>query len=345
MVQLTGERPVAPFTPWGWAGAPSLTEAACAPASTFAPRPSNLGPNFGRPRYGSQQPQPQQTRPYQNSRATQGNWRDQSRISRAVPPPATENIVRRFENMSVQSGFGPGNRNGVINNNGPMNASHAPAPSRVDRPMPKMTSIGWKLLKTNGPTNATQPGQKRDPKVWLTSTVCVKSPYDKNNFHKGDVIALPFHVPNMCPDVKLTDPNLKITSEGPVYTKRRMFIVFRKTSDRMFCLPLNSYGGQGMAAVKRRTPNLLHEHICLVNEENLDEFQNKHGKYPPLLLVPQLGNRGVDMVTTVHLTAGYTAQYEEDITMVGSLTKESFKLLVGYVGKLEDEAAKSSSAA
>ncbi|RMY69722.1 hypothetical protein D0864_11047 [Hortaea werneckii] len=95
----------------------------------------------------------------------------------------------------------------------PYNPSQGPTASQITTP--------WRTAKTNR-SKASFPSARRG----INTAVCKLSGYTKKDFHKGEVISLPFHCANTNPHVDPnTDDRWRSTVEGPVYSKRRMMAI------------------------------------------------------------------------------------------------------------------------
>ncbi|SMR51183.1 unnamed protein product [Zymoseptoria tritici ST99CH_1E4] len=147
---------------------------------------------------------------------------------------------------------------------------------------------------------------------------CVRTKRTVRDFKSGEVLALPFHVANMNPKLVPNHPRLQITCEGPAFSKRRMFIVLWINQIDMFCLPLYSFEGKGLAAKK---DYLKADYVCLANKEAGRSFKNV-GLYKPVVF-ESYDRKPLTDETTVHLTGGVTVDPREHITYVGRLTKDS----------------------
>jgi hypothetical protein len=156
------------------------------------------------------------------------------------------------------------------------------------------------------------------------STECVKTRRTVRDFRKGEVIALPFHVPNMNPRNGADHPRVRITCEGPAFTKRRMFVILWINQLDMYCLPLYSFEGKGLVGKKDYQKD---DYVCLRNKEAGSSFKNE-GNYKPVVFESYDRRRLTDE-TTVHLTEGVTVDPRGHISFVGRLDEASHKHLLG----------------
>lgn len=169
---------------------------------------------------------------------------------------------------------------------------------------------------------------KSCPKKWFRNPVCIKSPYKREEFRVGQVIAVPFHVSNMNEKLDPSDKGLTMTNFGPVLSKRRMFIILHIHLEGFFCLPLYSFGGRGLDA-KRGDREI--EYVPIMDQAhqgNFDDVISKH--YPPLVHKHDNPNSSLIKSTVCHLTGGVNISWQEEITTVGRLTHQSFLDLIEY---------------
>ncbi|RMY98262.1 hypothetical protein D0862_07681 [Hortaea werneckii] len=153
----------------------------------------------------------------------------------------------------------------------------------------------------------------------------------RQDFQKGQIIAIPFHTANTNPNVDpTTDDQLAMTIWGPVYSKRRMVIVMWIHERDMFCLPLYAFSGQG---INSRGKDIIHEYVAL---KNAGKTHTNFGKYPAIEVVPKYKDLHKD--TTVHITGGLRVGCNEDITRVGKLTKQGYFDLLALWKRLSNDA-------
>ena len=134
----------------------------------------------------------------------------------------------------------------------------------------------------------------------------------------------------MDPKIDKFAKELQITAHGPVFSKRRMFIVYYKGPEAMACLPLASWGGVGIKK-KDTGEGSLNDFVCVVNFKDQEEFRQSGrmtGPNPPLLFVDKYDNRGgLSLATVCSLVGLRMIGYKEDITRVGRITGDSFGAL------------------
>ena len=163
---------------------------------------------------------------------------------------------------------------------------------------------------------------------------CKTTKRTRTDFKRGAIITLPYHVPNGNPNVDPADKQLTETIYGPVYSKRRMFIVLWIYERDMLCLPLFTHGGNGLA---HQPKGLKKEYLCVVNPGDADKpgFENQAGRRP---LVADC-HRKLLPNTYVRVTAGQKVACNEDIVINGRLDQDSFRLLSWKWKDLEEKAS------
>lgn len=157
----------------------------------------------------------------------------------------------------------------------------------------------------------------RDRKEWCRNAVCVHSPWERYDFKKGDVICLPSHMPNMNPEVDPKYPELRLSEIGPVISKRRFMIVLLKFKTTMFCIPLFTFGKRG-----------IDEYIELIRYVAGTTDLNQSEEQERLDFIHDQPDRPWSDLSTVHITAGWTVGWKEDIQKIGRLTKTSYTRLM-----------------
>ena len=163
----------------------------------------------------------------------------------------------------------------------------------------------------------------------VNNAVCKTSGYRRQHFRNGDVISLPFHKANTNPDLEPTDDHLRITCEGPVYTKRRMLVVLWIYQRDMFCVPLYTFNHTGL----QNKQGILEEYVSVSNWDDRD-FENQ-GMYMPVVADCK---RRLDQDTTIHITGGIKVACNEDIYRCGRISQESHIHLVDLWETLRNRA-------
>lgn len=139
------------------------------------------------------------------------------------------------------------------------NPSAAPAPSAVTTAWHQRGS-----RRSNASVRSTRQPIKTD--------VCRLSNRSHNSYHLGDILSVPYHTANTNPNANFDDPHLKETVVGPVYPKRRMFVVLVKYQNHLECLPLYSHGGRG---IKHKHVQERKEYVAVMNVGEEETFVNE----------------------------------------------------------------------
>ncbi|TKA74514.1 hypothetical protein B0A55_08043 [Friedmanniomyces simplex] len=153
------------------------------------------------------------------------------------------------------------------------------------------------------------------------SPYCKLSNYRRQDFRHGDIISIPFHTPNMNPNVDPNDDCLAKTKEGYVYSKRRMLIVLWVYSQDVFCVPLYSFEGKG---IQGKPETLRKEYVSVRNEAD-KRFVNQ-GLYPPIPVVST--KKPLTPMTAAHLTGGIKVNCSEHIVLCGRATMAGYERLL-----------------
>ncbi|CAK1356179.1 unnamed protein product [Cercospora beticola] len=169
----------------------------------------------------------------------------------------------------------------------------------------------------------------------IQTNTCVRTNRSVRSFKIGEVIALPFHVPNLNPNNNITHDRLRVTCEGPVFSKRRMFVILWINQFDMFCLPLYSFEGQG---ITKKKGDLQKDYIEVKNVGV--KFFEQMGLYRPVEMQTYDPNRPMTDSTTIHLTGGIKVDPQEHISTVGRFTESSHRDLLTLYTDLSKEAQK-----
>lgn len=165
----------------------------------------------------------------------------------------------------------------------------------------------------------------------VKNDIFVLSGLKRRDFRQGEVISLPYHIPNTNPNIEPTDPKLTKTWLGPAYTKRRMMVVLFLYQESMFCLPLYSFSERGLSA---KAELVQKEYVCMKNVGDR-HFVNS-GHYEPVEIRTWL--KPMTPETTVQLTGGIRVSFDEEIAPVGRLTEASYEHLVNSWQGLGEQA-------
>ncbi|PPJ55410.1 hypothetical protein CBER1_02718 [Cercospora berteroae] len=238
--------------------------------------------------------------------------------------PGMQNAMQRNAANSQHPGVG-----GVSHDMADVNVSGRLLPSIA--PAPSYASVKTRFVLSQHPRDIGVASGNIHPKKnkgWFDNNVCVLSPYYRNTFKQGDVISVPYHIPNINPNVDVNQKELQISAQGPVFSKRRMMIVLWKGPETMFCLPLFSWQQAGIEK-KDNGRDAIRNYVCVVNYQDRKNFElsgRKTGPNNPLYFVHRHDdNPGLSDSTTCSLVGGHMVGYQEDIGKIGRITQSSYK--------------------
>ncbi len=100
----------------------------------------------------------------------------------------------------------------------------------------------------------------------------------------------------------------------------------------LFCLPLYSFGGRGLAA---KPPHVKKEYVALKNVQHDKIFGGRPfanaGLYPPVE-ANVVGN--ITESTTIHIAGGVKVDCKGDVKRIGRITGGSYSRLLGLWDQL-----------
>lgn len=165
--------------------------------------------------------------------------------------------------------------------------------------------------------------------------VCWKTRKGRRDFAHGQILHVPLHASNMDPGLKWGHPCLKMSSSnaGPVHSKCRFVVVFRKFHKQMECLPIYTHGGNG---VESKHNENLDEWIPV---ENMSEKKPPNKNTSPSLFV-SLENEPVRQNSYVHVTESVMVECADWIEIKGMMEEPSFGLLHEQRAKFNSAARK-----
>ncbi|SMY23879.1 unnamed protein product [Zymoseptoria tritici ST99CH_1A5] len=249
--------------------------------------------------------------------AASGQQQTQPSTSKYSNSRLPSNMAGTSKAVSLNSGF----ENISLKDTGAIDPSNAPRGAIMEQD---------RRNGTHASTRYTGASKGAEPE-WFISPDCVRSSYSRKYFRKGQMISLPFHVPNTNDKVKEGDPAITRTIEGPVYSKQRMAIVLFRYKTDMICLPLFSFSGRGILS---RPPHLRDEYVEITNVGYGDSYiiEGEHDVIEAKMDRP-LKDPGV-----VHISGGWRVSYQEKIGFIGELTEDSRRRLTKLYNALNDKA-------
>ena len=256
-------------------------------------------------------------------------WRDSKRTSLMVSTLQ----AAAFQAMSNPPSFCPpiapkamreiqsGNQSTVVNNFGNVNINPGPNPNAPVFTPSQGPAPSVALGNNRAPSRAPSLRSNKSYRGRIHNAVCTLSGLTKADFAKGQIISVPYHTANMNPNLDATDRHLRITCDGPVYTKRRMMVVLWTYLQDMYCVPLYTWQFQGLTS---RPPFLRKEYVAIKNVGDPDQNENP-GNYPAI--EAQLYNP-LHKMSTVYITGGVKIACCEDIKKCGRLTESGYQQLL-----------------
>ena len=165
--------------------------------------------------------------------------------------------------------------------------------------------------------------------------VCELSNWTPAQYKLGDIIALPFHEPNLNPSAKQHDVHLTKTVDGFAYTKRRMAVVLWMYGEDLFCVPLYSFEGKGFTS----KPLWLHkEYVCVQNHD--DKNFVPQGRYAPVVAIRRPNYDPFHPLSAIHITGGFKVACRANNSYCGRLSEVSHADLVKLWQDLCNDAKK-----
>lgn len=157
--------------------------------------------------------------------------------------------------------------------------------------------------------------------IVMDSVVSKLSNFSRRDFQKGEIRSASFHTANTNPHVNPeTDCHWTATAVGPSYNKRRMLVVMYIFGEDMFCLPLFTRSGRGIAS---RPARLRKEYVAMKDHDDT-AFKNDR-LYSPVVVCCR--RKRMDAATGVILTGGRTIGCNKNIAPVSHLEQSGYTRL------------------
>jgi hypothetical protein len=125
----------------------------------------------------------------------------------------------------------------------------------------------------------------------------------------------------MDPSLSWSDRDLKLSNAGPVYSKYRPVVVFRKFHTQMECLPLYTNKGKGM---DYKCDKEEKEWISVVDGPETDS--PCEDTYRPLTVLFR-GTEKVKAKSCIHITHSVMVECAENVEHKGVMGRASFERL------------------
>ena len=150
--------------------------------------------------------------------------------------------------------------------------------------------------------------------------VCWTTEKTRLDFVQGQILYIPLHVSNMNRGLRWGNPDLKLSSAGPVFSKYRSVVVFRKFHHQMECLPIYTNSGRG---IKHKSKA---EKIEWVSVKDVAEKKSpSKGASQPLFV--SLDGKDVAPNSYIHITESVMVDCADDFWDEGRMERSSFKRL------------------
>lgn len=158
---------------------------------------------------------------------------------------------------------------------------------------------------------------------------------DCESFKEGQILVVPFHVSNM--DRKLSRENRKLTmtNAGPVYSKYRRVVIFRKFQAELECLPLYTNGGKG---IEHKSNKEKEEWVSVVDGPETYSPCEDASRRPLAVLLK--GTEKVKANSCIHITHSVMVDCAENIFRKGMMERASFERLHQLRAELNKTARK-----
>ncbi|CZT18630.1 uncharacterized protein RCC_04474 [Ramularia collo-cygni] len=196
-------------------------------------------------------------------------------------------------------------------------------------------AFGWQAPKqesqrSGGVQKSVSSSSKRFFRETRSLTLRKSNPERRKLYSRGTLISLAYHVSNLRRGVKAGDEGVSDTPEGLVYSKRRMAVVVWRFLECMVCVPLYSWGGDG---ISNKSPDLHREYIEITNATEIADYAQQ-GVYEP---IGAQMRRPLDKVGAVCVAEIFSVRYEDRIEVIGQLTPESADQLMRVMELLMGE--------
>jgi hypothetical protein len=166
----------------------------------------------------------------------------------------------------------------------------------------------------------TMPMRRRNP-THTSSDLFHKTDFKRDDFKLGDVIYTPCHVPSTNDAAMEPDPAITASMVGPVYSKRRMMVVLFIHRFDLFCLPIYSFSGRGLAS--KQPEEIRADYVELINGDRAN-----YKKQGPHDAIRVYAFNPVREPSVVQLTRGHTVEFCEVIQLKGRLNRGGYDRLL-----------------
>lgn len=163
-----------------------------------------------------------------------------------------------------------------------------------------------------------------------------KTDAKQKDFRKGQVIWIRYHKPSI--DVLRTvgEPEISMTNIGPVYSKNRAFVILWKTWGKLICVPMFTFGGDGIQRIKSNGWGFK-EYVEIIHEGRTG-FQKISGAVAEPLKMKLYNTWTLHPKACIHAGSIVTVDRQEDINFMGELTGGELDRLVTLVKAIQKNA-------
>lgn len=146
-----------------------------------------------------------------------------------------------------------------------------------------------------------------------------------DGFGKGDILSVPWYSSILHPGtIAKFEIDSMMTHHGPLYPIRRLFVIIWLFAESALCLPLYSFGLQG---VRCRPPQVRGDYVGL-RDVRAEPGPEAHQGETPYVSVRCNGTKLMHPKAVVHMLGSAEINFKCDIDRVGRLPEESYFKLV-----------------
>ncbi|PVH81048.1 hypothetical protein DL98DRAFT_357803, partial [Cadophora sp. DSE1049] len=111
----------------------------------------------------------------------------------------------------------------------------------------------------------------------------------------------------------------KVGFDELVFTKIRRFVVVREKTHSCLCLPLYTYGGQGVAKPDVRAQDHVAVRICTTDRPSTPRSTDEDTQKTPLGIIVEDSEERIDPMTRINFGQVFTIQHNLKVAKVGRI--------------------------
>ncbi|KAK4508113.1 hypothetical protein PRZ48_001851 [Zasmidium cellare] len=245
-------------------------------------------------------------------------WRSKTVANKSVAPNALMRQTVKTQASRIDPTMASAMRQLNINNGGP---PQPPSPPK-DCFDPSMAPAPPDETAWQGSATPTIDSKLSTYEIAVFNKVCRRTTRTIADFKAGQIISVPYHVPNLNPSLKANHPRLALTCEGPVFSKRRILCVLYKFHQDLLCLSMFTFEGKGFGG---KPEELRKEFVAVVNK-GAEKFHNP-GIYQPIEVETYDPARPMKETSCIKLTGPVTVNVSEHVGFVGRMDQLSWARL------------------